>query len=103
MNINTNHMFTLWKESGSGQFKRFITLITPHLWLRLDKNYLIRKKYFHSSSIKFIHIFGENVFNNVVVNSAISHFQKDEIIDEFKLFIQILNGNTQEMTGKKQI
>ena len=80
-----SYVYFMEKSLDLANSKGFITLITPHLWLRLDKNYLIRKKYFHSSSIKFIHIFGENVFNNVVVNSAISHFQKDKIIDEFKI------------------
>ena len=80
-----SYVYFMEKSLDLANSKGFVTLITPHLWLRLEKNYLIRKKYFHSSSIKFIHIFGENVFNNVVVNSAISHFQKDEFIDEFKI------------------
>ena len=66
-----------------------VTLITPQMWLRLDTNESIREKIHNDASIKLLNIYGEDAFNNVIVNTVISLFQKGQKID----FIEIVNDD----------
>ncbi|SVE02992.1 uncharacterized protein METZ01_LOCUS455846, partial [marine metagenome] len=47
-----------------------VTLITPQMWLRLDTNESIREKIHNDASIKLLNIYGEDAFNNVIVNTV---------------------------------
>lgn len=64
--------YTYFIELGLKILKKdyYITYITPTLWLSLENNYLLRKLLINTYALLNIKIFGENVFEEAVVNTC---------------------------------
>jgi tRNA1(Val) A37 N6-methylase TrmN6 len=58
-----------------------MSFITPTLWLTLESNFLLRKMMVKSNNLISIHILGENVFDEAVVNTCSYLLKKSEAVE----------------------
>lgn len=57
--------------------KGLLSYITPELFLRLDKSYKARRYLLENSTVEELNFFGENVFQDVKVNTVVLTLSKD--------------------------